>query len=163
MALAAPEVVALSTLGFDPVEKRDKLVVIVAPAPDDEEGLTAMRELLAPSNPEVSPIQQPVVILNYHMLPVLGLSDEFETAYHLRLLSVQYMSGENAGDFFRKVEEELQKTSEKSSDVVEKQAMALSNETIPDDGALEAAMKRAHEVGMNQGVTRGMVIRAYPR
>jgi hypothetical protein len=37
MALAAPEVVALSTLGFDPVKHRDKkLVVIVAPAPDDE-------------------------------------------------------------------------------------------------------------------------------
>ena len=163
MALAAPEVVALSTLGFDPVEKRDKLVVIVAPTPDDEEGLTAMSELLTPSDPEVSPIQQPVVILNYHMLPVLGLSEEFETAYHLRLLSVQYMSGETAGSFFRRVEEELEKGPEESNDSVEDQNKAQSNETFPEDGALEAAMKRAHDVGMNQGVTRGMVIRAYPR
>jgi hypothetical protein len=48
MALAAPEVVALSTLGFDPVEKQDQLVVLIAPSPDDEEGLAAMNELLCP-------------------------------------------------------------------------------------------------------------------
>jgi hypothetical protein len=34
---------------------------------------------------------------------------------------------------------------------------------IPEDEALEAAMKHAHEVGINQGMTRGMVIRAYPK
>merc|ERR1711971_97227 len=32
-----------------------------------------------------------------------------------------------------------------------------------DDEALEAAMKHAHEVGINHGMTRAMVIRAYPR
>ena len=52
MALAAPEVVALSTLGFGPVEKMDNLVVIVAPSPDDEEGLLAMNELLEPTDPK---------------------------------------------------------------------------------------------------------------
>ena len=60
MALAAPEVVALSTLGFDPIEDRDKLVVIVAPEPDDEEGIAAIKELLHPSGTDSEPIQQPV-------------------------------------------------------------------------------------------------------
>jgi hypothetical protein len=31
-----------------------------------------------------------------------------------------------------------------------------------DNAALEAAMEHAHEVGTHQGVTRAMVIRAYP-
>jgi hypothetical protein len=166
MALASPEVVALSTLGFDPVEKRDKLVVIIAPSPDDDEGLSAMIELLAPTDPNLQPIQQPVVILNYHMVPVAGISAiDFETAYHLRLLAVQYMSGENAEDFFRQVENEMKDAIENQFKETGRQGTSdsLFNRTSPDDAALEAAMKRAHEVGMNQGVTRGMVIRAYPR
>ena len=32
-----------------------------------------------------------------------------------------------------------------------------------DDAALEAAMTHAHEIGVHQGVTRAMVIRAYPK
>ena len=32
-----------------------------------------------------------------------------------------------------------------------------------EDEELEAAMQHASEVGMNQGITRAMVIRAYPR
>lgn len=63
MCLAAPEVVSLSTLGFDPVERRDNLVVIVAPAPDDEEGLLQMNELLSSGS-----LKQPVVVLNHHMV-----------------------------------------------------------------------------------------------
>mmetsp|Transcript_20875 Transcript_20875/g.58012 ORF Transcript_20875/g.58012 Transcript_20875/m.58012 type:complete len:524 (-) Transcript_20875:4159-5730(-) len=105
MALAAPEVVALSTLGFDPVEKRDKLVVIVAPEPDDEEGIQAIRDLLTPSEEAVQPIQQPVVILNYHMLPFSGVEVEFETAYHLRLLAVQYMADNDAEEMIEEIEE----------------------------------------------------------
>lgn len=91
MALAAPEVVALSTLGFDPVERKDNLVVILVPSPDDEEGLLAMNELL-----ESKLITQPVVVLNHHMVPVSGPAAGFEVAYHLRLLSVQYMTDNEA-------------------------------------------------------------------
>jgi hypothetical protein len=32
-----------------------------------------------------------------------------------------------------------------------------------DDSALEAAMTHAREIGVHQGVTRAMVIRAYPK
>ena len=32
-----------------------------------------------------------------------------------------------------------------------------------EDEALEAAMTHAHEIGFHQGVTRAMVIRAYPK
>ena len=32
-----------------------------------------------------------------------------------------------------------------------------------EDLALEAAMTHAHEIGVHQGVTRAMVIRAYPK
>ena len=32
-----------------------------------------------------------------------------------------------------------------------------------EDEALEAAMTHAHEIGVHQGVTRAMVIRAYPK
>lgn len=176
MALAAPEVVALSTLGFDPVEPRDKLVVIVAPAPDDEDGLRAMAELLAPTDPNLEPIQQPVVILNYHMVPVAGLVVDFETAYHLRLLTVQYMSGDDAKGYFQQFGDEGDEGDEggegDEGDVDDVESVAdidsgsisnTENEAIPEDAALEAAMQHAHEVGMNQVVTRAMVIRAYPK
>lgn len=180
MALAAPEVVALSTLGFGPVEKMDNLVVIVAPSPDDEEGLLAMNELLEPTDPRNDPIDQPLVVLNYHMVPVQGPAARFEVAYHLRLLSVQFMTGNHAPENFQKWEEEKMKGSGEeriSSDVLygpDGEVLPLSSDSaetesdsqIPDedeDAALEAAMKHAHELGANQGVTRAMVIRAYPR
>jgi hypothetical protein len=164
MALAAPEVVALSTLGLDPVEPRDKLVVIVAPAPDDVDGLRAMTELLAPTDPNLEPIQQPVVILNYHMVPVAGLAVDFETAYHLRLLTVQYMSGDDARGYFQQFEGEGGEDDVDSiADIDSGDISKTENETIPEDAALEAAMQHAHEVGMNQVVTRAMVIRAYPK
>lgn len=174
MALAAPEVVALSTLGFDPVEKRDKLVVIVAPEPDDDEGITAMRELLVPSDPAASIVQQPVVVLNYHMIPFQGLDLDFETAYHLRLLTVQYMSNgvvEEILETYRS--ENNEEPSDSGSAVTDendrKQLEVVSDsemeeeQTQSEDDALEKAMKHAHEVGMHQGTTRAMVIRAYPR
>eukprot|EP00534_Pseudo-nitzschia_fraudulenta_P007251 CAMPEP_0201191482 /NCGR_PEP_ID=MMETSP0851-20130426/142474_1 /ASSEMBLY_ACC=CAM_ASM_000631 /TAXON_ID=183588 /ORGANISM="Pseudo-nitzschia fraudulenta, Strain WWA7" /LENGTH=539 /DNA_ID=CAMNT_0047477625 /DNA_START=454 /DNA_END=2073 /DNA_ORIENTATION=+ len=173
MALAAPEVVALSTLGFDPVEKRDKLVVIVAPEPDDEEGIQAIIDLLTPSEEGIQPIQQPVVILNYHMLPFSGVNVEFETAYHLRLLAVQYMADLNAEELIEKskedetcIESEQVETDEDcdgQSFEVENSKADNSEEDDTDDEALENAMKHAHEVGVNEGVTRAMVIRAYPR
>ena len=172
MALAAPEVVALSTLGFDPVEKRDKLVVIVAPEPDDEEGIQAIKELLTPSEDGVHPIQKPVVILNYHMLPFTGADLEFETVYHLRLLAVQYMADSKAEEFleqqlmedgnstkykdYEKDDTDTDTDNTDADDVVEEESYA-------DDEALESAMKHAHEVGANEGITRAMVIRAYPR
>lgn len=173
MALAAPEVVALSTLGFDPVEKRDKLVVIIAPEPDDEEGIQAIRDLLTPSEESMQPIQQPVVILNYHMLPFSGVNLDFETAYHLRLLAVQYMANVNAEEFVGQP-----KQAEKCTEIDEKefkedigiQSLEVKSigagdieESDLDDEALESAMKHAHEVGVNEGLTRAMVIRAYPR
>jgi hypothetical protein len=39
----------------------------------------------------------------------------------------------------------------------------VEEESYADDEALESAMKHAHEVGANEGITRAMVIRAYPR
>jgi len=173
MALAAPEVVALSTLGFDPVEKRDKLVVIVAPEPDDEEGIQAIRDLLTPIEEGKQPIQQPVVILNYHMLPFSGVNLGFETAYHLRLLAVQYMAVINAEEFVEQpneakkcaeiYEKEIVEDVEVQTPKVKNVEVGDIEETDIDDEALESAMKHAHEVGVNEGVTRAMVIRAYPR
>eukprot|EP00536_Pseudo-nitzschia_multiseries_P001660 jgi/Psemu1/322181/estExt_fgenesh1_pg.C_210040 len=170
MALAAPEVVALSTLGFDPVEKRDKLVVIVAPQPDDDEGIQAIRDLLTPSEEGVQPIQQPVVILNYHMLPFTGVDMEFETAYHLRLLAVQFMADSDAGEIVEEIKETEQTATSNESETdltADAQDLKVDKGEVEDDDmddeALESAMKHAHEVGVNEGVTRAMVIRAYPR
>lgn len=158
MALAAPEVVALSTLGFDPVEERDNIVVIVAPPPDDEEGLAAMNELLNPSDWKNS-IVQPVVVLNHHMVPLSGPAADFDCMYHLRLLSVQYMSGERADEIFQPLEDSKNAEEEefRAQNVTAEEKDALN------DKLLEAAMKHAHEVGVNTGVTRAMVIRAYPK
>ena len=178
MALAAPEVVALSTLSFDPVEDQDKLVVIVAPAPDDDEGLAAMEELLAPKNPESQPIQQPVVLLNYHMVPVAMDLKDFETAYHLRLLTVQYMSSDSASDYFQQFsggdDQQDEETDDDPSaldseddsvsvDASGNTTSQAASSDVPEDSALEAAMQHASEVGMQQGITRAMVIRAFPR
>jgi uncharacterized coiled-coil protein SlyX len=154
MALAAPEVVALSTLGFDPVEQQDNLVVIVAPAPDDDEGLAAMNELLDPSDDSNrKPIDQPVVVLNHHMIPISGPASSFEVAYHLRLLSVQYMTGDGIPDGVQqKLDDETaggQRSDEQPSDAR--------------DAAVEAAMRHAQAGGHHHGVTRAMVIRAYPK
>lgn len=164
MALAAPEVVALSTLGFDPVEDSDQLVVIVAPAPDDEEGIKAMQELLAPKEADGNEtIQQTVVILNYHMFPVPSLPVKFLTAYHLRLLRVQFMSRELADGYLQNTKTEP----EQKAGLLEEVSNGKSSDDVEsaqiEDEELEAAMQHAHEVGMNQGITRAMVIRAYPR
>ena len=40
---------------------------------------------------------------------------------------------------------------------------ALQDKSEEEDEALEAAMTHAHEIGFHQGVTRAMVIRAYPK
>lgn len=181
MALAAPEVVALSTLDFDPIEERDKLVVIVAPEPDDDEGIEALKKLLAPAGSSgmiiEKPVQQPVVLLNYHMHPppVSGL-DDFETAYHLRLLAVQYMSASAAEQFMEQLQvdsaeqeaslKDISNGSEgksgRDSSTFESDEGDTQNVECEDD-ELESAVKHAHDVGMNQGTTRAMVIRAYPR
>lgn len=159
MALAAPEVVALSTLGFDPVEKQDQLVVLIAPSPDDGEGLAAMNELLCPTDGMTEQISQPLVVVNHHMVPVSGPAKDFEVAYHLRLLSVQYMSGENKSDYLEAYERHKRVLQEEAGEDV----TDLEADAEDDDEALEAAMKHAHEIGMNQGVTRAMVIRSYPK
>jgi hypothetical protein len=153
MALSAPEVVSLSTLGFDPVEQRDNLVVIVAPSPEDEEGLEAMNNLLEPTDDDAKRIDQPLVILNHHMIPLSGPASDYEVAYHLRLLSVQYISGNVVPD---DLPEKLAPESKKKSSSAAADADMY-------DAAVEAAMKHAREVGANHGVTRAMVIRAYPK
>ena len=163
MTLVAPDVVALSTLGFDPVEKQDNLVVVLAPAPDDDEGMDAMNELLAPTDPAAKQLRQPVVVINHHMVPLSGPAKDFEVAYHLRLLSVQYMSGDGDGDgeapeYFQELADQKAPNATKYS--FQKDPILSKEE---EDAELEAAMKHAHEIGMNHGVTRAMVIRAYPK
>ena len=139
MALAAPEVVALSTMDFDPIESHDNLVVVLAPHPDDAEGVQAMRTLLDPK----SGITQPVVVLNPYMAPITGPAADFTVAYQLRLYTVHYMARPPP----------LDKGGEKDS----------QNKT---KDQLEAAMQHAKEVSRNPtehgGTTRAMVIRAYP-
>ncbi len=196
MALAAPEVVSLSTLGFDPVDKRDNLIVIVAPPPDDIAGVSAMKKLIARTDKNfVEPdrrITQPVVVMNHHMVPVdMAGFGKFTTVYHLRLLSVQYMTGDAAPEYVTKVDPAENSTqesadtdtdnslvemtpqvgSEVQNDISNEDTATESNDTSttgPDmseeeDEALEAAMTHAHEIGIHQGVTRAMVIRAYPK
>ena len=177
MALAAPEVVALSTLGFDPVEDQDNLVVIVAPSPDDEEGLEAMNALLDPDNATERKlaekgnslrrrrqrIKQPVVVLNHHMLPITGPAARFEVAYHLRLLSVQYMTeAPRSQGHLSEVQDTVEAGLDcgESGTVGEKNATAVHLDT---EAELEAAVERAHQIGMLQGMTRAMVVRAYPQ
>lgn len=172
MALSAPEVISLSTLGFDPVEDEDNLVVIIAPPPDDKEGLAAMNELLFSDS-----LFQPVVVLNHHMVPLLGPGGDFDPVYHLRLLSVQYMTG-NAPppEWEAKIKEQEEKEERKDSSnefeisIAECEAECEIDESIAkeetddkEDAELEAAMEHAHELGVHQGVTRAMVIRAYPK
>eukprot|EP00569_Conticribra_weissflogii_P002124 CAMPEP_0171345436 /NCGR_PEP_ID=MMETSP0878-20121228/21569_1 /TAXON_ID=67004 /ORGANISM="Thalassiosira weissflogii, Strain CCMP1336" /LENGTH=856 /DNA_ID=CAMNT_0011848839 /DNA_START=45 /DNA_END=2615 /DNA_ORIENTATION=+ len=183
MALAAPEVVALSTLGFDPVEERDNLIVVVAPSPDDVAGVNAMKKLIARTDRKyVVPdqrITQPVVVINHHMVPMdLAGMGSFTVVYHLRLLSVQYMTGDTmpdyvAGEKFESwaldedapmEDHNVTKTTKESSAEEESQEREnVDMREIESDSALEAAMTHAHEIGVHQGVTRAMVIRAYPK
>jgi len=171
MALSAPEVISLSTLGFDPVEEKDNLVVIVAPSPDDKEGLAAMNELL-----ESGTVFQPVVVLNHYMVPLLGPAGDYEPVYHLRLLSVQYMTGDAPPPAWeQKVNEQEEKKHDsikgntgngvvsKSSTDEDEANVDKNKADVKEDAELEAAMEHAHELGVHQGVTRAMVIRAYPR
>ena len=201
MALAAPEVVSLSTLGFDPVDERDNLIVVVAPSPDDIAGVMAMEKLLARTDqnyiePELR-ITQPVVVLNHHMVPIdmadMGVG-KFTVVYHLRLLSVQYMTGDATPEYVAKQGKNkakkvkgVSKTSEVDNDSIfydsmkeeevgrqiaapssskddgESPKAASDTRSDEEDEALEAAMTHAHEIGVHQGVTRAMVIRAYPK
>ena len=102
------------------------------------------------------------------MVPVSGLPLEFVTAYHLRLLRVQYMSGDNANEALNQFKNKGESDVSDGPKNVEEQVSAAGDGTDEDvkleDEELEAAMQHAHEVGgMNQGITRAMVIRAYPR
>jgi hypothetical protein len=210
MCLSAPDVVALSVLGFGSVEEKDNLVVFVAPSPDNEEGLQNMMDILNPKNP-LDKLRQPVVVLNHHMLPLPSYySQNFEVVYHLRLLSVQYMAttgstssnGSTATtgdelpsrDYIERLLEaqrrgtivtitEEGETKEDSLtegtnitsindggiDVApsERKASNIDDEyeghVEENDEALEAAMTHAYGTGIHQGLTRAMVIRAYPR
>lgn len=180
MALSAPEVVALSTLGFDCVEDTDNLVVVIAPRPDDEEGMAHLSQLLNPKNVE-DQLRQPVVVVNYHMLPLLDLGVNFTKVYHLRLLSVQYMTGDMDPEYVQNLaaaaasEEKaaLESTMDELVDDEDTIDPLLSGESDLDDknstlnsdedAALEAAMEHAHQIGVAQGITRAMVIRAYPK
>lgn len=192
MALAAPEVVALSTLGFDPVEEQDKLIVVVAPSPDDLVGVDAFEKLLARTQANyVEPekrITQPIVAINHHMVPIdMSTFGKFSTVYHLRLLSVQYMTGDATPEYVAKEQFEQRRRNKKPSkdeqDGVDISLLGVgedlseddtsltdefkaeieTNRSDEDDAALEAAMTHAHEIGVHQGVTRAMVIRAYPK
>mmetsp|Transcript_13071 Transcript_13071/g.28339 ORF Transcript_13071/g.28339 Transcript_13071/m.28339 type:complete len:688 (+) Transcript_13071:228-2291(+) len=167
MALAgSTDVVALSTLGFDPVQDQDSLVFIVAPSPDDEEGIEAMNELLASTDAEKSKVSQPVVVLNPHMVPVSGVASRFSVVYHLRLLSVQYMTGDMTPEYIQFLESEKKGKKGQRDDAKADHEQDEDVEEAPQsegEEALEAAMNRAHELGVHHGITRAMVIRAYPR
>ena len=136
MALAAPEVIALSTLGFDPIEEKDNLIVIVAPSPDDVAGCELMHKLLERTGSDSNrPIQRPVVLLNHHMMPVdTGNVGKFTVVYHLRLLSVQYMTGDITPEYVSETDDNDVGKSEKGEG----------------DSALEAAMTHAREIGVHQ-------------
>lgn len=183
MALAAPEVVSLSTLGFDPVEERDKLIVVVAPSPDDLAGVDAMEKLLARTRSNyVEPekrITQPIVVVNHHMVPVdMSTFGKFTTVYHLRLLTVQYMTGDATPEYVKeKFGQGKREPTDEEKDAVDISLLGVGEDlsadideanietdtSDEDDAALEAAMTHAHEIGVHQGVTRAMVIRAYPK
>jgi len=165
MTLSAPDVISLSTLGFDPVEDKDNLVVVLAPEPDDEEGWSMLNALL--SNEEDhgegefdsvgnrrrrKPIRQPIVVLNYHMLPITGPAAQFEVAYHLRLLQVQYMASASSPL------DGLPTTSDTLGDLEDE-----AEDTLDDSDELVAAMEHARKAGAHQGSTRAMVIRGYPK
>ena len=97
------------------------------------------------------------------MVPLAGPAVDFDCMYHLRLLSVQYMSGERADALFQPFED-----SQESNQVQEFMNEDLGRNlttggTNEQEDLLEAAMRHAHEVGVNHGVTRAMVIRAYPK
>jgi hypothetical protein len=160
MALAAPDVVALSTMGLEPIEVHDNLVVIVAPAPDNDEAWDTLRALLT----RVPAIQQPIVVMNLHMLPIAKLPTKLEVAYHLRLLSVQYMTGETP-PIFQPLNASADAALVSTSFFSTSSNTTTTNSTLPDDAALEAAVQHAHEHGTHvmQGTTRAMVIRAFPR
>lgn len=165
MTLAAPEVVALSTLGFDPVEDRDNLVVIIAPSPDDDEGWEAMNSLLTVDNSSNSSgsITQPVVVMNHHMIPVSGPAARFEVAYHLRLLSVQYMAGETSQEFLTQLKDAEQPSVSMNLPNATVTNSTIEEKELADEEAFEAAMEHAHRLGVHHGVTRAMIVRAYPQ
>lgn len=172
MALAAPEVVSLSTLGFDPVEERDNLIVVVAPSPDDLESVSAFEKLMARTdlkdNTNSNALAQPVVVVNHHMVPceLDAFGVKFTTVYHLRLLSVQYMTGDTAPDYIaKKTVADITSGGTGDTNITTAKSDIANNTDSSDeeDEALEAAMTHAHEIGVHQGVTRAMVIRAYPK
>lgn len=186
MALAAPEVVSLSTLGFDPSNERDDLIVVIAPSPDDTASVRSMEKLISRTNQNYvesnQRITQPLVVLNHHMVPVdVAEFGKFTLVYHLRLLNVQYMTGDTMPEYVSKpkagsqrVDSLLDMKRETDNEPTEgdKQNSTISGTVYTeepfdrdneDDAALEAAMTHAHDIGVHQGVTRAMVIRAYPK
>eukprot|EP00587_Corethron_hystrix_P000592 CAMPEP_0113326502 /NCGR_PEP_ID=MMETSP0010_2-20120614/18562_1 /TAXON_ID=216773 ORGANISM="Corethron hystrix, Strain 308" /NCGR_SAMPLE_ID=MMETSP0010_2 /ASSEMBLY_ACC=CAM_ASM_000155 /LENGTH=553 /DNA_ID=CAMNT_0000186851 /DNA_START=405 /DNA_END=2066 /DNA_ORIENTATION=+ /assembly_acc=CAM_ASM_000155 len=172
MALSAPDVVTLSTLDFAVAEEGDAIVVFVAPAPDDMEATEKLQKLLEPSDPK-DKLQPIVVLLNHHMIPIEVNGADlsvYEPVYHLRLLSVQYISGAGGNDVSTNMTATATTTpttpEEEQEDIADEELgeEAMMKTEEDEDEALEAAMAHANTGTMtHEGVTRAMVIRAYPR
>ncbi|GMI00670.1 hypothetical protein TrST_g8810 [Triparma strigata] len=179
-ALAAPDVVALGTLNFGSLEDPDALIILVAPSPEDKEEFQMMLDILSPKNPEDT-IEQPVVLLNYHMSGMKNMPEpvrSWEVIYHLRLLSVQYLAmAEGAEEGKEMTESEiedmfLEASSEREEALPETPGStsavnSLDEESDFEDLASDAAFVDFAEEQENSGVvpgtTRAMVIRSYPR
>ena len=162
-------------------------MVLIAPPPDDDEGLAFMNKLLNPDDPSMR-ISQPIVVLNYHMFPIESLPSTFEIAYHLRLLSVSFMASGDVAE--TEMTNPLSRT-QNSTAAIEQQNVKMkkmdvkskldndspsssandaeTTDHLEDDAELKAAMEHAADLAQNQdhgthkGTTRAMVIRAYPR
>ena len=69
-----------------------------------------MMRILSPDNPEDT-IEQPVVLLNYHMSGMKNMPEpvrSWEVIYHLRLLSVQYLAMAEGGEGEEMTESEIE-------------------------------------------------------
>ncbi|GMH49040.1 hypothetical protein TL16_g00429 [Triparma laevis f. inornata] len=180
-ALAAPDVVALGTLNFGSLEDPDALIILVAPSPEDKEEFEMMMRILSPDNPEDT-IEQPVVLLNYHMSGMKNMPEpvrSWEVIYHLRLLSVQYLAMAEGGEGEEMTESEiedmfLEATSEREEALPEMPGSTSAVTSLGDDSysefedlASDAAFvdfaEEQEKAGVVPGTTRAMVIRSYPR
>lgn len=158
----------LSKCSINP--ERDKLLVLVAPEPESVNELTELRNLIlsaANHNNNNGTMEIPILVLNYHSVPVAQLPDGFEKVYHIQYLTIsrEDIIVERRGP---KISQEPNETRSKDDALISElfddpDVVDNSDGVGGEHDELEAILQRVDQESKRQPITRAILMRVYPK
>eukprot|EP00934_Nitzschia_sp_Nitz4_P002413 Nitzschia sp. Nitz4//scaffold33_size148984//91813//93410//NITZ4_002936-RA/size148984-snap-gene-0.9-mRNA-1//1//CDS//3329548451//2408//frame0 len=136
-----------SVLSRYSTRERNKLLVVVAPRPDDTEKLQQMQRFIADHESD-----QSILLLNYHTEPVKQLPVDLEPVYHMQLFSLEPVP--NTTD------EETEPMTGNSSQIIHSVNDSNIDELNEDeiDAVVDQALERPHA----PFATSALLVRSFP-